>query len=346
MPRLMAVPGRTLRRIAAVFLLSIAAVPVADAVAAEPTPQQIAKARETFRQGVSLEAANDWAGALSKFEDVAAVRMTPPVRFHIARCKHRLGKLLEALGEYRMAAHEASQSKDPKAPEVYREANEGLAEVEQKIPKLIIIRGKGSEIGSISLDGVALGESSIGKEVPVNPGGHTIEFSAEGKVNKVVVTLAESETRKIDLIQEVAEPAAKPSASAPPPPPPPSAAPPSGHGPWPWVAYGVGGASLIASGIFYALRSSAISDLESKCEGNKCPASLQDTSDKGKTYTTVANVTLGIGIVGLAAGTILLLTTGGKTEAPPKNETSSRTRLNLIVSGTGNAGEARLVGTF
>ncbi|MBI5533630.1 MAG: hypothetical protein HY898_13000 [Deltaproteobacteria bacterium] len=342
---------RTIRLIAAAFLLSIATVPMADANAGDATPQQIAKAREAFREGVSLEAANDWSGALAKFESVAAVKMTPQVRFHIARCQHKMGKLLEALGGYRMAAHEASQSKDPKAPEVLREASEGLAEVEKKIPKLIIIRGKGTEAGGISLDGVALGESSIGKEVPVNPGGHTIEFrDPDGKSNRVVITLGEGETRKIDLIQEAAKPppppptqSAAPTQSAPPPPPPPPS-----PSVLPWVFVGVGGASLVASGVFYLMRNKAISDLDAQCIDTRCPASMQDTGDKGKMYTTLGNVTLGLGVVGIGVGTVLLLT-GNKSsnaDAPAKKESTSKTRMTVVFGGSSNSGEARLVGTF
>ena len=343
--------GRTARAIGSCFILSLAVVPWGEPAWAEPTPQELVKAREAFRQGVQLEAANDWVGALAKFETVATVRMTPAVRFHVARCQQHLGKLLEAQGGYRLAAYEAQNSKDPHAAEVQREASEALEEIEHKIPKLVVKRGKGVETASISVDGVALGESSIGKEFPVNPGSHTIEFKdADGNLNKQVATLAEAETKTVDLVAEVAAPPPKPSASvsaAPPPPPPP---PEPSSNLVPWIVVGAGGASLLASGVFYMMRSSAISDLDSSCKDSRCPASLEDTGSKGKTYTTLGNITLGLGLVGVGVGTYLLLAGGGKqpaTEPAAKTESArSRPRMTVVFGGSSKSAEASLVGTF
>ena len=67
------------------------------------------KARNLFRQGLSLEAAGNWAAALAKFQEVMKVKLTPQVRFHSARCSEQLGRLNEALGEYRLAEYEAGQ---------------------------------------------------------------------------------------------------------------------------------------------------------------------------------------------------------------------------------------------
>ncbi|HQF23269.1 MAG TPA: hypothetical protein PL065_07390 [Polyangiaceae bacterium] len=214
--------------------LSLAAVGVSD-VARAQSEEEVAKAREQFRLGVQLEAAGDWAGALAQFEAVARVRMTPAVRFHIARCQHHLGSLLEALGGYRLAAHEAEQ--DPKAQETLTEAQAGIAEVEAKIPKLTIELGAGAEAASVTLDGVALGDASVGKEVPVNPGAHTIRYTLPGgKVHQRIVRLKEGESKKVvlaDSAADVVEPDTKDDASV--------RTEDSGSNVLPWVMIGVGG---------------------------------------------------------------------------------------------------------
>ncbi len=343
--------GSTVRAIGACFLLSFAVVPWGQPAWAEPTPAELAKARDAFRQGVQLEASNDWVGALAKFETVAQVRMTPAVRFHIARCQQHLGQLLEARGGYRLAAFEATQSKDPKAGEVQREASEALAEIEQKIPKLVITRGKGAEAGTVTVDGVALGEASVGKEFPLNPGAHTVEFKdSDGNVSRSVVTLAEGETRTVDLEGKAPPPVATSASASAAPPPPPPPPPPEKSNVLPWVVVGVGGASLIASTIFYLQRSSAISDLDAACVDSRCPASLEDTGNKGKTYTTLANVTLGLGLVGVGVGTYLLLTSGSKPapaeEAPKTDSARSKPRMTVVFGGSSHSAEASLVGTF
>ena len=314
---------------------------------AQPSEQDIAKAREQFGQGVQLEAAGDWAGALTQFESVARVKMTPQVRFHIARCQHKLGNLLAALGAYRLAAHEASS--DPNAADVLDEARKGIEEVEAKIPKLVIELGAGAEAASVSIDGVAIGDSSVGKEVPVNPGPHTIQYTlSDGRKDERVVRLKEGESKTVKLTAPTD-----------------SSVPDDGKGKGgvdeeggnsnvvPWVLVGVGGASLVASGVFYMMRAGTISDHDDQCKDSVCPKSLEDTGSSGKTYTTLGNVTLGIGVLGLGVGTVMLLTgdSSGAASAEASSESSARRsppapRMTVVFGGNGKGAEANLVGTF
>ena len=325
--------------------LAMAPIAIASVAEAQPSDEEIAKAREQFRQGVGLEAAGDWAGALAQFESVARVKMTSQVRFHIARCQHNLGKLLEALGGYRLAAHEASL--DPKATETLAEARKGIEEVEAKIPKLIIERGAGAEAASVTLDNVALGDSSIGKEVPVNPGSHTINYKlSDGRSDKRVVHLKEGDTKKIMLTAsaEVDDTSTGPDDATPD-----KGTKEGGTRILPWVAIGVGGASLLASGTFYLMRKSTINDHDAECVDNVCPRSLEDTGDKGKTYGTLGNITLGIGVLGLGVGTIMLLTddSGAATAgAETAKQMPPEPRVTVMVGGNGQGAEATLVGTF
>ncbi len=324
--------------------LAMAPVVLADVAQAQPSDDALAKAREQFRQGVQLEAAADWAGALAKFEAVAQVKMTPQVRFHIARCQHKLGMLLEALGGYRLAAHEASQ--DPKGSETVAEARKGIEELEAQIPKLVIERGVGAEAASIKLDGVALGESSVGKEVRVNPGVHKIEFTLpDGSTDKRTVHIQEGDSKTVKLTADLRDE------------PPPDD---DGSGlddgtvksdsnVLPWVAIGVGGASLLSSGVFFLMRSSTIGDHDDQCVDDVCPRSLEDTGGKGKTYTTLGNVTLGVGLLGVGIGTVMLLTDDGP-EVAADADTAKREppepTVRVLVGGNGRGAEASLVGTF
>ena len=322
--------------------LSLAPLSVAE-VAHAQSEEAVAKAREQFRVGVQLEAAGDWAGALAQFEAVARVRMTPAVRFHIARCQHNLGSLLEALGGYRLAAHEAAQ--DPKSAETLSEAEAGIAEVEAKIPKLVIELGAGAEAATVTLDGVALGDASIGKEVPVNPGAHTIRYTLpDGKTEQRVVRLQEGDSKKVTLsgaVADAADPVPEDKT--------PDKVSQGDSSVLPWVAIGVGGASLLTSGVFYMMRSSTIKDHDDQCVDNVCPSSLEDTGSKGKTYGTVGNITLGVGLIGLGVGTVMLLMDDGQSGAGVEASTSkSRPGRNLtvMVGGNGQGAEATLVGTF
>lgn len=308
-------------------------------VAEAQSEEEVARARDQFRKGLGLEAAGDWAGALAQFEAVARVRMTPPVRFHIARCQHNLGSLLEALGGYRLAAHEASE--DPKLAETLSEARLGIEQVEAMIPKLTIMRGEGVEAATIMLDGVELGDASVGKEVRVNPGAHTIEYKLpNGRMGKRVIRVKEKESKRVELShaeqgdeEEDKERAVPPEQE-------------KSSKVLPAVIMGVGGASLVTSGVFYFLRAKTIKDHDDQCTNNICPRSLESTGDKGKMYGTVGTITLGVGIVGLGVGTVLLLTSGGSSGQEKAAKQKSQPGMTVVFGGSGHGAEANLVGTF
>ncbi len=338
-------------RTLAAFGLVWAAVGSWEASAvAQPTGADLTKAREVYREGVQLEAANDWAGALTKFETVAAVKMSPAVRFHIARCQHKLGNLLEALGGYRLAAHDAAS--DPRAAETLHEAEKALADVEHRIPRLILVRGKGAEAAQIHLDGVALGEAAIGKEIPVNPGGHTVDVIRPGaKPQRQIVGLGESELKTIEVslasveTSPIQNDTAKDQAPA-------LVAPvQSAQNPpvLPWIFIGSGVASLAGSGAFFALRANAINELDRACTNNLCPLSMKDTGDRGKTYATLGSVTLGLGLVSLGVGTAMLIRERRPEQVAVPGASMGKapsSQVRLMFDAGPNAAEARLVGTF
>ena len=80
---------------------------------------------------------------------------------------------------------------------------------------------------------------------------------------------------------------------------------------------GVGAASLVTSVIFFALRAGAVSDLDAACgpARDKCGAEWEGTRDRGQTYTTLADVTLAVGVVGLGTGTVLYFMQEKKAKA-------------------------------
>lgn len=288
--------------------------------------QELSTARATYKQGLSLEAAGDWAGALAKFEQVAKVKLTPQVRFHIARCKENLGRLNEALGDYRVAEYEAEQANAAEAPEIAK-ARQGL---EARIPKLVIKRGEGAESARIVLDGVELGEAKVGREVSVDPGTHRIVARlAKGQFEQTV-TVAEGEVQDVELVPpEALSPLDSDTPPVEPPPveqPPPVEVKPSGSA-LPWIIGGVGVASLAASGFFFLQKNSAESDLEDVCRNDVCPRSKQEIQDDGERAALLTNVTLGIGVVGIGVATVMLITGGGKSDS--KAESARRLKVDV-----------------
>lgn len=342
--RMLGRPFGPLRRRSA-MLLATALLSTAPALA--QTPDQLAHARTDFREGLALETAGDWAGALAKFRAVANVKMTPQVRFNIAVCEEHLGKLVAALGDFQLAQDEAL---DQKAQDLAAKADEHAKAVAARIPKLTIARGSGAEAASIALDGVTLGATVLGTEMKLDPGPHTVAASVGGeqKFSKTV-QLAEGESQQVEVvIAAVAAPPKVASTATQPEAPSPTPEPPEGGGgshTTGWILVGAGGASAVAGVVFLVLRGGTISDLDAACRDGHCPASSQSTADKGKLYTGLAEATLVAGAAGLTIGTIMLL--GNDSSSTPATTGSTRhPTLALQTGAPGAIAGASLSGRF
>ena len=294
-------------------------------ITAAPTPASaqdaavIAKAREQFRQGLSLEAAGDFARALKEFKEVAVVKSTPQVRFHIAVCQDKTGDLVQALGSYRLALHEAHEAK---AADVEGPAQEALTALEPRVPQLTLTRGSGAKAAEVILDGVPLGATSVGPGMPLNPGPHQLKAMAPQHVDMVVeFSLAEGEKKELKLKLEEAPVVAPPTSIAPPPEQPaPEPKKPSTMRTAGFVVGGVGIVGLGLSGVFFALRGGAISRVDEKCGADRLhcavpQSTVQSDIDSGKSMAAASTATFIIGLTGLAVGGGLVLlapSTGAK----------------------------------
>lgn len=278
---------------------------------------ELKKARLQFQQATELERAGNWTAALQAFREVGQVRMTPQVRFHIAVCEENLGRLVAALGGYELASADA----DKVGPDFKGEVEEKVTKLRARIPKLVIERGEGASAAAIELDGVAVGDSSIGVEVPLDPGPHAVTAKAPNrKPFESTVTLKEEETTRLELkLEEIPqEQLAITGGAAPAPDKPPSKV-------VPFVIGGVGVAALIGSGVLFGLRQSTLAELEDACEGSRCPKSIESRYDDLKFYHYGSFVTLGVGVAAVGTAGALLLFQRKKQE--PAQDTVSQLQV-------------------
>jgi hypothetical protein len=318
----------------------------------EARADETARARKIFQEALQLETGENFAGALAKFQEVAQIKRSPQVLFHIAFCQAKLGQLVAAVGGFRLVILEGGE--EAANAQVVQASKEELAALEKRVPSVVFKRGKGAELAKVTLDGVELGKSSLDKPQQVDPGAHSVEATARGKLPfKEVIEVAEGETKTLEIVLKDA-PAEGPGPVA-------SAEPEAGDknpvvlgnddlkkaakSPvLPYAVLGAGTASLVASGVFFYLRSSAISDLDKSCRGNICPESSKSTSDSGKTATLLANITLGLGVVGVGVGSVLLF-----TSKPEEQSATARARgraMDVVLHPGPRGGGASLVGTF
>src|SRR5437899_3305292 len=66
----------------------------------EPTPTELGVARRLFDEGRTAEDAGRWREAADRFRRATAIKDTPGMRFHLARCEEEQGAFVEALVEY------------------------------------------------------------------------------------------------------------------------------------------------------------------------------------------------------------------------------------------------------
>jgi hypothetical protein len=279
-------------------------------------------ARDQFKKANDAYDAERYDEALAAFRSSYGTLASPNTRLMIGRTLVKLNQFPAAYEELERTAREASEKGGK-----YDKAREAaMREIEQLRPRigLLTVRVVDAPPGTL----VTIGDrdypaETIQAPLPVMPGGVTVQAMGGGRTSTASASLVPGGEGAVDLVMTAApEPGASPAApSAPPASRSPSAdVAPSEEGsslrPWAYVAGGIGVAGFVTFGIFGAMNQSKFSDLEDNCPGGTCPAELEDDIDSGRTYQTVANIGLAVGIVGVAAGaTLFVLSMGGEQRA-------------------------------
>ncbi len=270
------------------------------------TNDELTAARQTFIEGKELEKKGKWTEALEKFQKVAAVKMTPQVRFHVALCEENLGKLVSAARGFELAAEEAKLA-GSSAAEVAQNAPVRAAALKKRLASLqLTIKGK-LFTSKIFIDDAALGKGATDAPIPMDPGAHVIEVKNEkgSSTFRKELTLAEQASEAIELTIDDADPGAKKDGGSEPPAfvlVPPSRAP-------VYVAGSIGAASLVAAGVLYGLSAGTIAQVKETCKDQEnltgCDPSMQATADQGRLYGTLGTVMVGVGAAGVITAVTL-----------------------------------------
>jgi hypothetical protein len=180
---------------------------------------------------------------------------------------------------------------------VRRDCVAWLDDVERRTPTAVFFAdaGPGRDLTDVRvlLDGVLVAPRLDGRSVAVDPGEHRVRFVREdGRAEERSVLFVEGEkNRKVEAR----------FADAPRPPVPERA----GPSPWAWAAAGVGVAGLAGFTAFGLAGRSDLATLD-RCSPRCDPSDV----DAARTKYVLADVSLGIAIVGLGVATVLFLTGG------------------------------------
>lgn len=297
------------------LLLSNGAARVSNA----SDPAQVL-AQSLFEEARRLVKSGDLAAACPKFAESQRLAPAPGTLLNLARCHEQQGKLATARQEFLQVRAEARNSKrrDREAA-----ADERLAVIEKRVPRLTIVVPDKSRVAGLrlTLDGVELAEASWGISTPFDPGDHSLEASAPGRTTfSTTFTLKEAEPFTVEIPVLASTTPPPPSASSPASPTSSSGHPPRPSG-RPALGYAVAGAGIIALGVgtFFGIRAlNRNQDSEASCVGG-CDAEGARLSREAMTDAWISNAAIGMGIVGVTVGTIAVLTSGKQPASDATN---------------------------
>ena len=258
----------------------------------------------------------DYAGACPKFAESQRLDPAPGTLLNLADCEEHLGHLARAWDAW----HEGIALL-PRADERLPPARERAQALERRLPRLLLRLAPNAPPGTkLRCDDTEIGSPSLGVPLPLDPGPHIVHAEADGRTSSSTeVTLAEGETRALDVAP--GPPIAPPPERAPAPPSMPTHAPEgsrpgSGLRTTGWV---VGAVGLVGLGVGTAtglLTMSRKAEIDVHCVAGKgCDPAGYDAATSGQRLAIESNVAFAVGAV-LAVTGISLVIAGGTRASP------------------------------
>ena len=323
-----------IRRIST-LTLSISLLLAAPATWAEPTAADRATARTLAQEGQHALESKNYTMAIDKFSRADALVHAPTLLLGLARAQVGSTKLVEAQENYNRIIREGVAPNSPKSwSKAVDDANKEVGAISPRIP-WVTITVLGPSNPEVVIDSTPVPAASLGVKRAINPGSHKVKVSAEGYLpqeKSIVLTEGQSLNVNIELEQapqtaptpekKVATTTTADTGVAP-------------TGEWrrtvAYVAFGVGGASVIVGGVAGGLAIAKHSQLSDACPvASECNAGQRANIDSYNRLGTIADVGFIVGGVGLAAGVVLLVT-------QPKDTSPTATKWTPYF-GLGSAG--------
>ncbi len=295
--------------------------------AAQPSAADMETARALYQQGRQLRDQGNVAAAMDKFKAAHALAGTPVTGIHLAQAQADLGLLVEAretcLSILRM---QVKPDETERSAEARRDAAKLAETLEPRIPSLVVrVDGVSEGVAlTVTIDGQAMPDASIGMVRKVNPGRHEVRAAASGYLEaKEHLSLTEGESRELALtLRPVPPGAARPPEAIPPagstaPRTLPRAEGKDGMSPFAVAGFVVAGSGAAVGTLSGLLAMQQASELEDKCTGTQCPPDAHGDLDNGRMFGTVSTVAFGVAAVGLTVGIVALLAQDDQPESKP-----------------------------
>ncbi len=289
------------------------------AAGAQPTDQRAALAESLFQDAKRLMEENKPHQACPKLAESQRLDPGGGTLLNLAKCYEAIGKTASAWSSYQQAIAAAAASGRADREELARART---AELEKILSRLFIeVHPASADLElRVEVDGVLIGRAAWATPFPVDPGKHVIRAAAPGDgdfTQRVLVAsgggrlvhvpkLDAEEPRPLDPGPfETAAPEVASVAD-----PQPTGGDELGKTTPPVLGWTVGalGVASLGVGTFLGVRALELrSDSDGECPSGQCTRKGKNLNDRALRYANGANVTVGVGLVGIAIGTYLLV---------------------------------------
>jgi hypothetical protein len=313
------------RTVAARARAMLAALLLLSAAPATTLGADKAGAEALFREGKALLAQGKVDEACAKLEASMQAEPAPGTLINLARCHAQQGKTATAWAEYTEVATLAKRDGDATRASGARALADELAptlsqltiRVAQSTPGLLIVR-----------DGEPVASGSLGTPVPVDPGRHTIEAKAPGRLRwSTSIAIGSKRSAQTVLVPMLdMDPTAADTASGP--------AGGARSAPAPAVAGAIlvalGGASLVAGGVLAGLAADSTATAEDDpalCPDKVCSVRGREEVTHAERLANASTGTFVAGGVCVAAGVVVLILAYLPSERPEPVEPAAARSL-------------------
>lgn len=275
-------------------------------------------AQRLFDEGRQLMDSGDTARACEKFQESQRLEPSGGAAFNLAVCREQEGKVATAWTWFKAALTAARR--DGREDRVTA-SEEHIKALEAKLPQLTVEVREPAADQQIKVGETALGSSLWGAVFPIDPGTYELTASAPGKQpwqSTLTIELGQSKTVIVPRLTASAEPTEAPA---------PAAAEAqqdagthkesgSDNRVAGWITAGAGVAAIGVGAAFGVIALDQQSQSDALCPtDNTCTPEGVQLSKDANTSAWVANISIGAGLVAVAVGTYLILTSSPAEQA-------------------------------
>jgi len=282
-------------------LSAVAGTAVAEVPAASSPSHEVA-----FAEAVRIFKSGDTARALPLFLHLGESIESPNVQLYVGYCQLELGHDREAHQAFSLAVKQSIERGEARYAAAREAAQGELAKLNPRLATLTISLVQVPKEFVVKLDHERLDPALVGSPIVISPGLHQVEAESEGAKpvlrevlldkggSKVIAILFEEESKKTIELAPINQMV-------------PASAQSTGHY-LTVFGYVAGGLGLVGWATYAVAGLKARSDynqLHADCPTRCSDAAHRNQANEGKTFQTVANVGLGVGVAGTLAGAAL-----------------------------------------